>query len=227
MFLVKERIKMFELLKPILEQSLPQETLDLLEQYLFPVTLAIVLALGFLAFYSFRVFRVMLTLGGAAAFGVIGSMVVAPLLTTNLGIQLQGISIVAAVGFVFALIGGLLAHFLYKLALFIAGAGAGYLIGSVILLPILQNSLNIAFLSSPAGQIVVPVVVAIIMAILFIFLFKFLYIVLTSVGGMALAGAFVGSSIITGMPIVLYASAAVGAIIGIFAAVSQFRRAAL
>jgi hypothetical protein len=191
----------------------------------FPVILVAVLICGLMAIYSYRIFRLSLTVFGAIGLGVVGGNIVAPLLINAMGEAPEGISMVAVCGFISALIGGLLMNFLFKVALFLSGAGAGFGLGISVVLPLLINQFpDSTFFAGEGGFWVVGGVCALILGILFIFLFKFLYIVSTSMGGMITASLLVCTAIVPdGGVIVVAASIIIGFVAGIFAAVKQYK----
>ena len=203
-------------------ESMPPEAAEMLAQYGFVITLASVLVLGLIALFSYKIFKLSLTIIGALAFGAIGSMFLAPLLINAIG-EVGAVNLTAIVGFVCALIGGLLMHFLFKLALFVTGAAGGWFFVAPFVLALLQSQFEAEFFATETGYYVVSAVCALLAAILFMFLFKFLYIVITSVGGMTVAGFMVGSAIMPANLIVWVAFAAIGLIAGIFAAVYQYK----
>ena len=89
----------------------------------FLIVLVGALVLGLLAIYSYKIFRITLTLGGAIVFGVLGCFLLAPIVTGMMGEAVpKDISMPFAVGFVCAIIGGVLMKFLFKFALFVSGA---------------------------------------------------------------------------------------------------------
>ena len=207
------------------EGVLPEEFAGMLG---FPIILVAVLILGLTALYSYRIFKIMLTVSGVLGAGISGYLVVAPLILKSLASAPEAIDLQVIIGLVMALLGGLLINLLFKVALFLSGAASGFLAGVSVILPLLINQFpDSEFFTGNAGMWVVGGICALILGILCIFLFKFLYITISSVGGMTGAAVLIGSQVApTGGTIVLIVSALVGVIAGIFAAVHQYKVAA-
>ena len=192
----------------------------------FPIILIATLILGLMAIYSYKIFRITLTLGGAIVCGLVGSSLVAPIVVGLLGEGAPlGIEMEYAIGFIFALIGGVTMNFFFKVALFISGAGAGWMVGSTIVTSIVRSILpTVEFLNTSIGEYVINGVCAIIVGVLSLFLFKFIYIVFTSLGGMIGASLLIVTSIKpeAGNAATMVAIA-IGFIAGIIAAVNQYK----
>ena len=190
----------------------------------FPIVLIATLILGLLALYSYRIFRITLTVGGAIAFGLVGSVLVAPLLTGLIGELPAGLQMEYICGFLFALIGGVTMKFFFKVALFVSGAGVGWMFGTSVC-AIIQSFLpDVEFFSQQIGVWVIDGICAIIVGVLSLFLFKFIYIVSTSLGGMVGAAVLIVSTIKPHAG--GYATAVavlIGIIAGIIAAVNQYK----
>ncbi len=190
----------------------------------FPIVLIAVLVLGLLALYSYRIFRITLTLGGAIAFGLVGSIVIAPLLKGMIGELPLGFQMEYVLGFIFALIGGVTMKFFFKVALFVSGAGVGWMFGTSVC-AIVQSFLpDVEFFSQQIGVWVIDGICAIIVGVLSLFLFKFIYIVSTSLGGMVGAAVLIVSTVKPQAG--GYATAVavlIGIIAGIISAVNQYK----
>ena len=189
-----------------------QAILGAYAQYItFPIVLILAVVAGVLAFYGYTLFKKFLPLFGAVAFGIIGASIVAPLIPVTLPI----VNLNAIVGIVLAVIGALLMIYAYKLAIFVIGAGIGFVVGYVVLAPMLSLSGVVA--------LIVSGVLALIVAILSLRLFKPIFILVTSVVSLIAVGAL-GAFVVFAEPSIIFVAvlAVVGLIVGIFAAKKQF-----
>ena len=209
------------------EAGIPEQSITLLTTYMFYVLLATSITLVLFAFWGYKIFKALLPIVGAAGFGTVGYMLIAPLVVKAIGNSLTiGIDIPVVIGWVCAIIGAILMGAFLKLALFIEGAGIGFVVGATVFNTLGAQNPTVAFLNGDVGYYIVSVAAAIILALLFVFLFKYIYIFITSVGGLAIVGGILGLTLMSQLnPIVLYAAAGVGAVVGIFAMAFQLRRA--
>ena len=190
-------------------------------EYVVPALLAVVVVLAVVAYYGYWLFKKLFVIVGAAGFGVAGAMLVAPKLNEMLNLTLPlGISFDAVVGVVCAIVGALLTAYAFKLSLFLLGAGAGFGAG-LIVSGLLKDTVE--FFATQTGVLVLGAVCALVAAILTVLLFRVLFILVTSVGGLALAGACLALAVMPEATIVIVAVfAAIGLVLGIFAARKQF-----
>ena len=197
----------------------------LLSGMTFPVTLVTVLACMLMAFYSYRIFRIEISVVGSVLLGYVGYALLAPLVLQN--VQIENVNLAAAIGIVCAIAGWFIAHALYKLVVFAAGALLGYSLGAMLAETLASTFTDVQFLCSDTGKIVVAAVCALIAGILFISLFKVVYILLTSLGGMISAVFLAGMSVcdVATMPAVYLGLLVLGTVLGIVAAVHQFKHA--
>ena len=209
----------------LVKAYVPAEYLSYVEAYLFAVVLAAVVVCGIVALYSYKLFRIELVLEGILIFGILGGVVLGPMLENVITFVPDSISISAVVGIALAIVGGLIMHFFFKFALFVTGAAIGWLGMTGFGLSMLaQQFPDVELFTNNVGKIVIPILTAIILGVLFIFLFKFLYIIATSFGGMCAAALLLGLSISpAGDRMTLIASLVVGVIAGIFATVYQYK----
>lgn len=124
-----------------------------------------------------------------------------------------------------AVIGAILARFARKFLVLCLGGGCGYLIGSGVVAGIVANYFNtLEFLKGDIAKIAFGVVCAAICGILFLLIFQHAWIILTSLGGMALAGLLLGILIMpeAGKDIWLYFIGG-GAAIGIISIIHQYQ----
>ena len=143
----------------------------------FVIAIVAALLLGLMAIYSYKILRITLTLGGASVFGVLGCFLLAPFLQKFITVP-EEINFSFAVGFVCAIIGGLLMNLLFKFALFVSGAIAGWMLGTTVINGILGTLFpTVEFFNTQLGDLVVDAVCAITVGVVSLFLFKFVYIV--------------------------------------------------
>ena len=177
------------------------------------IFVSVVLILAVIAFYGYKFFNIGLSADGATGVGVIGAMIVAPMVVDFLPVS--GINMYAVIGFVFAIIGGILIHIFFNPIIFISGAGIGFAISYLALAPALALEGAVAWIAHSA--------IALIVGFITMKYFKFLYIFTTSVIGLAAAGFLMGWVIAPETIILGIIFAVAGAIGGIFAMSYQYR----
>ena len=138
--------------------------------------LGICLALLMLAFYSYRILRVELSLSAAIGCGALGYIVLAPFIFENIQGLPEWIDFAAITGLVCAIIGWALAYAVHKLAIFIVGAASGFIAGFYIALWAAMKWQEVAFLQSEIFLWITCGVLALACGIIFVYLFKPLYI---------------------------------------------------
>ncbi len=197
----------------------------LLSGMAFPVILAIAITCILMAFYSYRIFRIEISVAGSIGLGFVGYTVLAPLVLR--GIQAEGVNLQAVIGIVCAVIGWFAAYKLYKLAIFLCGAFLGYSLGAFLTALLAVKLPEVTFFNSSTGVIVISAICAAIAGILFVTLFKAVYILLTSIGGMILAAMLAGSSVcnLATAPVASVILLMIGLLTGIVATVYQFKHA--
>jgi hypothetical protein len=183
-------------------------------------SLIAVIACIVLAFFAYKIFKLAITVSVALGFGLLGNWLT-PIVLNGVAIP-ESIKIVPIVTFALAIIGALLAMWLYKIAVFANGAALGYFVGKFAVGYLGANGAGIAFFDGTAGKIVVSVVCAIIVAFLVVFFYKYIYIILTSIASMAVVGAIIGAFVYP--TFTLYALIA-GAVIGLIPMIYQFKSA--
>ena len=163
----------------------------------FPVIFAIVISLIILAFYGYRLWTYEIKIIVAVVLGVVGytlSSTYIPLESMPAGINLPAI-----IGFACAILGAVIAKFLFKLSIFASGAFLGFSLGSVVFYPLL-------------------------LGILFVTLFKHVYIIISSLGGMITAGFLVGTLIMPSNA-GIFVGVILGIVMGIVAMTKQYKMA--
>jgi hypothetical protein len=202
--------------------------LDTLTSLGFPMALSCVIALILIAFYSYRVFKIELAAAGAMIFGNIGYSMLAPLIFRSMPTP-EGVNLYAIVGVICAIIGAAVMASVHKLAIFAVGGACGFLLGQTVYSVILEKApgLSEGFLGTEMGYYVVAGSTALAVAVLMLLLFKPLFIIVTSVGGMYLATLTVVHLVYPGIytlgDIGELATLALGGILGITAAIKQFK----
>lgn len=189
----------------------------------FPVIFAIVISLIILAFYGYRLWTYEIKIIVAVVLGVVGytlSSTYIPLESMPAGINLPAI-----IGFACAILGAVIAKFLFKLSIFASGAFLGFSLGSVVFYPLLLGILtDVAFMYEPYMIYVVGGVIALLLGILFVTLFKHVYIIITSLGGMITAGFLVGTLIMPSNA-GIFVGVILGIVMGIVAMTKQYKMA--
>ena len=188
----------------------------------FPLAVVFAAVLALVAIYGYRVFKTVISVATCVVCGILGTTVVAPMVLNMVALpNIPGISIPAVIGLVLAGLGLLIGCKCYKLALFLICAGGVYFVGQPILAGILVP-MNLPFVSTEMGVMVVSIVAGVVAGLIIRAVFKPLFIVVTSLACCAAATAFVVGSVAPGIAIAPIAGLALGAILGIFAAKGQF-----
>jgi len=204
--------------------ELPPPVAELMASYAFIFALSAVVGCCIMAFWGYKIFKFSLSIAGATVFGTIGGTVLGPLLAGAIGDALPGVNISAILGFVLALIGAIILGIFHKVGIFVSGAASGYLLGTVFAIFLSSLMPNVEFFRNQIGIIIISAIVALIIGVLSIFLFKFVYILVTSVGGMAIAALTVIMTVMhEPSDVAILISLAVGALIGIVAMIVQYR----
>ena len=189
----------------------------------FPAVLGIVIALIILAFYGYRLWSFEVKIIVAIALGVVGwSLATAyrPLESIP-----EGINLPVIIGIACAILGAVIAKFLFKLSIFASGAFLGFSLGSVVFYPLLLGILtDVAFMYEPYMIYVVGGVFALLLGIIFVTLFKHVYIIISSLGGMITAGFLVGTLIMPSNA-GIFVGVALGIVMGIVAMTKQYKMA--
>jgi len=192
----------------------------------FPILLSVALALILVALYSYRIFRLELSVGGAIGCGTAGYLFLAPFILEKIPNLPEGIDFAAIIAIVCAILGWVLIYALHKISLFLCGAGVGFYIGMILAAYLAAALPDAAIFQNNIVFWVICGICALALGIIFVFLFKPLYIILTSFGGM-IGAAMLMAIAIFGQPdsIVLYVTLGVGAVLGIIGTVVQFKKA--
>jgi hypothetical protein len=206
---------------------LPEQIAIYYRDYNLLVNLALVVVLGLLAFFGYRIFKAVLIIGGGVIGGTLAGLHLTPIIAPYVAAYIPGwLSLNAAVGIVVGLVAALLCWKAVKLVVFAGGAAAGYLfVGPLAvgwLATLVPSVAEIA--SSSIGTIIVSVVTALVCALILYIFFKLIFIVATSIGCPAAIG-FVLLYAVIPQPaddqIVL--ALAIGAALGLIALYYQFK----
>lgn len=164
------------------------------------------------AFFGYTIFRIALAVLGAGV-GIIVSNFVCQLFSAQ-GVARIIITIVVTIIMIALVIS------IQKLALFVAGLGVGYIIGSSINAMVAAQNPQFA---EGFMRFIIPIGVGILLGILHLILFKYLFIIETSIGGMVLALYILMVGVFHLNPMLSWIPLVVGLVAGVFAMVCQFR----
>jgi len=211
---------MLEYLKQIApDVAVPEEIADMLANN---VNLIMIAVLCFAAaIYGYRFFKAVFPVVFSATLVSVAYAYVPALLET-IGLNLEVIDLVATVAVVLAILGFVLGRYAYKLSLFLFVGYDAYLGGVAVTKSLAEQYPDVEFFSGAVGELVIGLAAAVILAVLSIFLFKALFIVITSIGGMAITAVCLVDAILPTLP-AWYIVIPVGAVVGIVAAVKQFK----
>lgn len=180
-----------------------------------PALLAIV-ALVVSAFFAMRMFKVYMCIIGTFSFGFVGYTIASMLPLPTV----EGVDLVAVVGLVTALVGLIISPFLHRLVLFVGGVAAGYALGVFV-----ASMIGTAIEVNEIAATIIAAVVALIVGGLAAAIFKPMYIIITSLGGMAVVGVLVSRLIVGVNMTAVIISLIAGAVVGIIPMVYQFNSA--
>lgn len=191
----------------------------------FPATIIAVLILFALAFFSYKLFKTSVELAGAISLGALGYYFSIFVIFGSNGENISnGIDIAAIIGVSCAILGGIIAHSVYKLAIFSSGAAIGYMLGGVVLAEISSMFENLEAITNPAIVATISTVLAMVLGCLFLVAFKPLYIITTSiVGAVGSVYLLVSSVFVNDTNGRNIAALVVGILIGIIAIIYQYK----
>lgn len=171
-----------------------------------------------LAFFGMRLYKVVVAAIGAVGLGYVAHVLLSEggALSGFLPAEMFGVSVPLAVTVLAAVIGLILGVVLQKFVLFLGGIGGGYL-GVQLLLPMFAPDLEL----DPMIVLAIGVGAGVIIGILLCLIFKPTYIIITSVGSMAVAAVIL--LVLAAPGIRLLFAAAGGAAVGIIPMIVQFK----
>ena len=199
---------------------------ELLENLIFESALYIIIVLGILAFFGYRLFRYFLVIGGAVLSGILAYTFITPIILGALNMRAPSQFLLPVLmGFLFALIGGLLVNRFIRPSIFLLTAVIGFFVGLELAVLLASSVGFLTFLATRVGSLVLAGVVGLVCGLVSVPFFKPIFIFITSVGGLSLAGYVAAGSMMSenSPPMILYLLIALGALIGIVAMVYQLR----
>lgn len=172
------------------------------------------------AFFGYRIFKAFLPVIAAASLGGFAYGLSGTLITGEI---IAGIDLPGCIALATAILALVFCRFTYRFGLFLFNLYAGYTIGLTVLQVLKENLPDVSFFGTVAGELVISIACAVVYALLMIFLFKPLYIIISSIGGMTICAGALVDAVLTGSMPAWYFVLPVGAVIGIFAMIKQFR----
>lgn len=165
---------------------LPPHIVGLIEQYKPLFLLAAICIVSLLAFEGYKLFKMLVYIGGAFAFGYLGITYLTPLIAETVVPMLPAnINFPGLVAVVCALIAVFLTRCAYTFMIMVIGGVGGYFLGSTVIYNLLVGYFNtLDFLQGDMVKHIVGGVIAALLALIFILLFKHIYMLATSFGGM-------------------------------------------
>ena len=188
----------------------------------FDILLPTCIVLVVLAFFGLRLYKICMSVTGAYGLGMVAYYISAEMIENGtlqpFAENISEYNTVLIISLAAAAVGFLLGTLLDKIVLFLGGAAGGYFATGMLAGMFFPDMLT------PEVLMVVAAVVGVVLGILLCVLFKFVYIIITSLGGMALTGAIVGFTFFPeDMNMVLIYTIG-GAVIGIIPAIVQFKK---
>lgn len=195
---------------------------SLLALLTFDILLPTCVGLVVLAFFGLRLYKICMSVVGAYGLGTVAYYISAEMADTGVlqpfaeNIDIYKTMLIIALAA--AAVGFLVGTLLDKVVLFLGGAVGGYFATEMVAAMFFPDMMT------PEVLMIVGAVVGVVLGILLCVLFKFVYIVITSLGGMALTGALIGFTFFpTDMNMVLIFTVG-GAVVGIIPAIYQFKK---
>ena len=218
----------FSDLIPSVMALLPQHIVNLIEMYKPLFLLAAICVLSLLALEGYKIFKMLVYVGGAFAFGYLGitylapaiASSVVPMLPSELNINFPGL-----VAVVCALVAVFLTRCAYTFMIMVIGGVGGYFLGSTVICNLLVGYFNtLDFLKGDMVKYIVGGVIAALLALISILLFKHIYMVATSFGGMVLSALLLQTIVMpTADNNVKICFIILGIAVGIYALVHQYK----
>lgn len=164
---------------------LPAPILALYQEHTVICLMAVVCALGLLAFEGYKLFKMALYAVSAVAFGTVGFWYLAPVIPENIKAMVpEVVEFDVLVAVACALVAILICKCAYTLMIMILGGVVGYFVGSTVVYNLLLTHFNtLEFLKMEMVKHIVGGAIASVMVLIFILMFKHLFIIGTSFGG--------------------------------------------
>ena len=197
--------------------------LETLGELLFPNALSVIILFGILAFFGYRLFRYFLVIGGAVCSGLVGYTVISPLMMGLLDLSTPSQFLLSALlAIMLALAGGLLVNRFMRPSVYLFTACVGFYLFHQLSLLLGQRVAPLAFLSEAAPAAIFATIMGLAFGSLVLPCFKILYVVITSIGGLTLAGYLIADLFFDSSALP-YVFAVLGLIGGVFAMRYQLR----
>lgn len=196
------------------QTNLSEAISQMVDALLFLPALGIITACLITAFFAASMYKIYISAIGALGVGY-GCYYVSMML------GLSGVipTLPSIIGIAGGLVGFVTGFFLHKAVLFIGGAGIGAILGDYLVLIIKANTK----IDSIVADIIV-IACAIVIGIIVCLLFRVIYIILSSVGGLGIAGFTAGVLLFRDNIVAIIIISACAALIGIAPMVYQFKR---
>jgi hypothetical protein len=203
----------------------PENIILMYTDFTIPITLVLVALLGLIAFFGYRIFKYAVRLIAAVAFAVLGNFFVLDFVRDFISPMLpESFSVAAISGILFALIGLILSICCYNFVMFLIGGGLSYMFASSILAGIGTLIEVPAILLEGIGFTVVSILIALVVGLLFMCCFKLIYIILTSIGSIAIAFALILLAVVPSADTTITGIAlGIGAAVGLIAMFLQLK----
>lgn len=173
------------------------------------------------AFFGYKIYKIYIAIIGAVIFGLIGYIVSAFMLSAV--VLPLGIDLPAVIGLACAGLGTIIAHYLFRFNMMIIGIVLGFVLGGFVVLPMVQSFMP-ALLEAESAKYWIVGVCLFLCTALFVICYRFVFIFFYSVLGMTVASVLAGMMIFPASGIFVWILfAIIGLVIGIFAAIYQYR----
>ena len=182
--------------------------------------------LALVGFEGYKLFKMAMYVGSSAGFAYLGYTYLAPVVVGYIdGFIPDIIDASVVIAFVCALIAVILTRCAFNFMIMLLGGGCGYFFGAIYVWRVVKGYFStLQFLEDPIAKYIIGGVFAAICVILFILLFKHAFIIGSSFGCLAAAGWLLQKLAAPGASQeVKFAFIVVGAVIGIFAVVRQYK----
>ena len=201
--------------------------LNFINNLSFPVATVAIGLLVLLAVQGYKIFRSVIYVIAAVGLGFVGHIYLAPRVSGLIVSRLpEGwlIDVDVVIAFLCAMFGVLIAHLAHDFVVFCMGGAAGFIIGYFFVASKLADYFfKLEFLRSKLAYLGVACVLGMMVAIIFLLLFKHMYIIVTSVGFMALSGYLLYKEVMPDHKLsIAFGFVAVCIVIGVFMMVHQF-----
>lgn len=180
-------------------------------------TVVIAVALLAFAFFSYKLLNLGLVVIGGVGGATVGANILSPIVAKFFEAPPTYLPLIVAGAC--AILGVILVLSLKNLAIFLCGAFLGYTIGAAINAGV-AAALEMEFLATLPGSLIVPVICAVLCGIICKFLFKYVYIIGTGAGASVAAVSMIFAAFI---PSAQYLALWIGLVIGVLAIIVQFK----